>query len=213
MEFHRMMLVRLRDERQLVRRLLVLVSLVRPRDLREERRRARVVGQGGGRSQPAAQGRGRGSRGRARVGQTETGAAGGLDRPDQQQILMDEIHAMSRKEMEARLVQTVRINPGLMFYVMRPAVAPKGGFHPSGGQQTPPWCSCGKCRDMPTPVERVCCGKRVCITHTPDGCCEETFLCSQMNNWGKKTMITMRPIGFMPTLIIRFGGMGVKALE
>ncbi|KAH3845322.1 hypothetical protein DPMN_087601 [Dreissena polymorpha] len=63
----------------------------------------------------------------------------------------------------------VRINPGLMFYVMRPAVAPEGEFHPSGGQQSPPWCSCGQCRDMQTPVERVCCGKRVCITLTPVG--------------------------------------------
>lgn len=28
------------------------------------------------------------------------------------------------------------------------------------------WCTCGKCRHMPNPVERVCCKMRPCITTT-----------------------------------------------
>jgi hypothetical protein len=79
----------------------------------------------------------------------------------------DEIRAMTREELEDLLLNTVQINPGLMFFVMRPGVVPEGGFHPPGGQPTPPWCSCQKCRDMPTAVERVCCGKRICVTQTP----------------------------------------------
>ena len=72
--------------------------------------------------------------------------------------------------MEDLLVQTIQINPGLMFFVMRPGVVPQGGFHPPAGQSTPPWCTCQKCRDMPTPVERVCCSKRLCVTETPVSC-------------------------------------------
>ena len=29
-----------------------------------------------------------------------------------------------------------------------------------------PWCVCGKCRPMPTPVENVCCRQSACITST-----------------------------------------------
>lgn len=28
----------------------------------------------------------------------------------------------------------------------------------------PPWCICTKCREMDTPTENVCCGRRSCVT-------------------------------------------------
>lgn len=27
------------------------------------------------------------------------------------------------------------------------------------------WCKCGKCRPMPSPIENVCCGRRICVTN------------------------------------------------
>ncbi|KAH3874382.1 hypothetical protein DPMN_037624 [Dreissena polymorpha] len=168
---------------------LVLFRLIRPRGLPQRGRgKARLVGRGGGRSQPAARGRGRGCRGRAcfviclkydRVTvfhNTKISFTVAhffiipvciLFNILVITVLQDEINAMSRDEMVALLVQTVRINPGLMFNVMRPSVAPECGFHLPGDQQSPHLGSCVQCRDMPTPVERVCCGKRVCITHIP----------------------------------------------
>ena len=32
------------------------------------------------------------------------------------------------------------------------------GHHPSSNIQAPEWCKCGQCREMPTEVERKCCG-------------------------------------------------------
>ncbi|XP_052266089.1 uncharacterized protein LOC127868388 isoform X2 [Dreissena polymorpha] len=62
-----------------------------------------MVGRGGGRSQLAGRGRGRGSRGKARVGQTETGAVEGLNRPDQQQILMRKADSIHQEASNLRL--------------------------------------------------------------------------------------------------------------
>lgn len=37
---------------------------------------------------------------------------------------------------------------------------------PQGPQGPQEWCTCGKCRYMDNPVERVCCKMRPCITTT-----------------------------------------------
>ena len=36
--------------------------------------------------------------------------------------------------------------------------------HPDG-DLVPTWCICGNCREMETPPENVCCGKRSCVTN------------------------------------------------
>jgi len=33
------------------------------------------------------------------------------------------------------------------------------GYHPAPGAMAPSWCMCGICREMPTALERVCCGQ------------------------------------------------------
>ena len=37
---------------------------------------------------------------------------------------------------------------------------------PPGASNNLPWCVCGKCRNMPTPEENVCCRSRICLTTT-----------------------------------------------
>ncbi|XP_069133850.1 P2X purinoceptor 7-like isoform X1 [Argopecten irradians] len=39
-----------------------------------------------------------------------------------------------------------------------------GGYNPEEDVLTPDWCSCQSCREMPSDVEKVCCGK------SPDSC-------------------------------------------
>ena len=37
---------------------------------------------------------------------------------------------------------------------------------PPGASNNLPWCVCGKCRNMPTPEENVCCRSHTCLTTT-----------------------------------------------
>ena len=42
-----------------------------------------------------------------------------------------------------------------------------GGYHPSASESnSPSWCKCNRCREMPTEVERKCCGyiPRNCVS-------------------------------------------------
>ena len=41
-----------------------------------------------------------------------------------------------------------------------------GPSEQSGGNNNLPWCVCGRCRNMPTPEENVCCRSRACLTTT-----------------------------------------------
>ncbi|KAK3096037.1 hypothetical protein FSP39_022265 [Pinctada imbricata] len=47
---------------------------------------------------------------------------------------------------------------------------PGGGYHPQPTPGGPSWCTCGRCRQMPTEAEKVCCGKSPdnCVSRTPD---------------------------------------------
>ena len=35
-------------------------------------------------------------------------------------------------------------------------------------QGTPGWCVCGRCREMPTDVERLCCSLHQCVSQRPE---------------------------------------------
>ena len=39
------------------------------------------------------------------------------------------------------------------------ALVEGAGYHPPGDGSAPDWCVCGRCRQMPTELEQVCCRK------------------------------------------------------
>ncbi|KAH3725109.1 hypothetical protein DPMN_050939 [Dreissena polymorpha] len=64
------------------------------------------------------------------------------------------------------LQKAVTNYPSLMFDIMRPAQRQPGGFHPGPGP-VPDWCVCGRCREMPTEREKVCCERENCDSSLP----------------------------------------------
>ncbi|XP_061184553.1 P2X purinoceptor 7-like [Saccostrea echinata] len=74
----------------------------------------------------------------------------------------------ARKEV---LIKTGEQHPSLLLEIIeQEAPHLQGGFHPLPGGESPSWCSCLKCRDMPTQIERVCCGRppNQCQSQLPD---------------------------------------------
>ena len=56
------------------------------------------------------------------------------------------------------LIKAGELHPSLLIHIIdRPA--PQGGIHPQPSAEMPDWCTCLKCRDMPTQAERICCGR------------------------------------------------------
>jgi len=66
-------------------------------------------------------------------------------------------------------LKMIDAQPGIMLNLIdEPTESQPGGHHPPPGSNTPGWCVCGHCREMPTAVERVCCGKRThCLSRMP----------------------------------------------
>ncbi|XP_041465490.1 uncharacterized protein LOC121416098 [Lytechinus variegatus] len=135
---------------------------------RGTRSRGGARGRGGAKGRGA---RGRGvtrsrSRGRGRGG--AGGSAGVASRAEvegdveriqalreaRKRKLKEDISRMSRDEIESLLYKTVQRRPGMLFDLM---MQPPDDNIPSG--ENVPWCSCGRCIDMPTDAERLCCGR------------------------------------------------------
>lgn len=64
---------------------------------------------------------------------------------------------MTDEERKDLLLKAGKKHPSLFMELIE--TVPHGGYHPQPGATSPNWCSCMKCREMPTAVERVCCGR------------------------------------------------------
>lgn len=77
-----------------------------------------------------------------------------------QELTLDEWRELGRGLFERQ--------PGLIFDALMMHQRRHGG-PPSAGVQGVPWCVCGNCREMPTDLERKCCGQQTanCISRLP----------------------------------------------
>ena len=75
---------------------------------------------------------------------------------------------MSEEDAKETLYQALERKPGIVFDILDRISGP-GGYHPQPGETTPQWCCCTHCREMPSMVERVCCGyiPEYCISTSP----------------------------------------------
>lgn len=75
---------------------------------------------------------------------------------------------MTDEERKDLLLKAGKKHPSLFMELIERV--PHGGYHPQPGATSPNWCSCMKCREMPTAVERVCCGRppNSCQSDLPD---------------------------------------------
>ena len=74
---------------------------------------------------------------------------------------------MGTDQLRELVVAMINDNPGLVFNVMEPADQQPGGYHPGPDDNSPDWCVCTKCREMPTDVEKVCCRMQDCVSLLP----------------------------------------------
>ncbi|XP_069110178.1 P2X purinoceptor 7-like [Argopecten irradians] len=140
-----------------------------------------------GRGRPRSRGGTRSRRGRGRARGSTSGRGRGTRRtvrsttttPDPEDVLQqrkefakDKVENMSEREAKDFLLEVVERHPTFVLDVMETTDVQPQGHHPppAAGGQNLPWCSCGKCRDMPTPEERVCCGRNpdACLSLVPD---------------------------------------------
>lgn len=131
-------------------------------------------GRGRGRGRPRGSGaRGSGARGRGRRADTQERrrhrgdeAADALS--ERERILETRIEGMTDEERKDLLLKAGKKHPSLFMELIESV--PHGGYHPQPGATSPNWCSCMKCREMPTAVERVCCGRppNSCQSDLPD---------------------------------------------
>ncbi|XP_062582972.1 P2X purinoceptor 7-like [Saccostrea cucullata] len=82
-------------------------------------------------------------------------------------VLQEEISQMESEELKQLCLKMAEKHPSLVHDILRPAPQ-QGGYHPQPGGASPDWCVCGKCREMPTNTEKVCCRKERCVTLLPD---------------------------------------------
>lgn len=74
---------------------------------------------------------------------------------------MNEVYEMSDEERKELCQKLVREYPYMILEILKLATKHPGGYHPDPGQASPDWCVC---REMPTQIERQCCGKEKCVT-------------------------------------------------
>ena len=88
-------------------------------------------------------------------------------RQSQEQLidLQTEVEDMPVDRLRQLCLSMVERHPALVFDILRPQQQQPGGYHPQpSGTNPPTWCVCTKCREMPTQMEKQCCGKERCIT-------------------------------------------------
>jgi len=76
----------------------------------------------------------------------------------------DEVEGMSTQQLQETLLRVVELQPQVLIEILKPAERQPGGYHPASGSSAPDWCVCGRCREMPTQMEKKCCQKRNCIS-------------------------------------------------
>lgn len=80
---------------------------------------------------------------------------------------------LTRSKLEGIFVQLANRNPGLIIDLLQDAPS---NCSPDGQVTVNPnWCACGHCREMPTDIEKVCCGKTE--QHCISTCCAMANLC------------------------------------
>ncbi|KAH3797624.1 hypothetical protein DPMN_151208 [Dreissena polymorpha] len=82
----------------------------------------------------------------------------------------EDMKTMPREQLEEIILGVLDENPGLILDFHKPVARGEGGYHPPEGAESPDWCVCGKCREMPTQAERICCERepRHCFSLLPD---------------------------------------------
>ena len=78
-----------------------------------------------------------------------------------------EVDSMSVNELRHLCLSMVERHPAVVFDILRPQQQQPGGYHPPPGANVPDWCTCQKCREIPTQIEKQCCGKEHCISLLP----------------------------------------------
>ena len=95
-----------------------------------------------------------------------------------------------------------------------PTQAPKP---PSG--PAPSWCTCGRCREMPNPEERVCCGQLPCDSTSGDVavCCLNTAVLRTAANrhashkfrfQGDHSTASYRHLAYTQYVLLMYGHLG-----
>ncbi|XP_071949147.1 P2X purinoceptor 7-like [Antedon mediterranea] len=114
--------------------------------------RQRQRGRGRGR------GKGRGRRGRGKKDGTH------IVLQQREENISSKIDALNENEVRNLLKEAAKKNPGLILSILDRQQLPERGHHPDADGAAPDWCVCHACREMPTQVERMCCG------YNPDNC-------------------------------------------
>lgn len=86
--------------------------------------------------------------------------------------LQDIVNMMDTTSLRNFVIEEALLHPVTLLHLTQRgtlAMPPHQGFHPQANTPTPHWCVCGHCRDMPTDVERKCCGQlpQVCLSVFP----------------------------------------------
>ena len=79
-------------------------------------------------------------------------------------IFQAEVESMPVNDLRRLCLSMEERHPAI---VLRPHQQQPGGYHPLPGANVPDWCVCQKYREMPTQIERQCCGKVHCISLQP----------------------------------------------
>lgn len=130
-------------------------------------RRGTGRGRGRGRGRPSGRGTRGGHSGTRGLHRGDLAAQALQERQRNFQAFIEEMTDEERKEL---LLKAGEKHPSLFMQIIDGHHAPHGGFHPQPTDQTPSWCSCLRCRDMPTQAERICCGRppNQCQSQLPD---------------------------------------------
>eukprot|EP00105_Crassostrea_gigas_P043083 XP_019927231.1 PREDICTED: P2X purinoceptor 7-like isoform X2 [Crassostrea gigas] len=80
---------------------------------------------------------------------------------------------MSAEGLRELVMQVCERDPSLILDVVHHTSQEergRGGYHPLPDSDSPDWCVCGRCREMPTEEERECCKQTPvnCISSQPN---------------------------------------------
>lgn len=82
--------------------------------------------------------------------------------------LKEQVEKIPAERLRDMFVAMIEGHPALMFSIMEAEKYQPDGHHPPPGPDQPSWCCCGKCRNMPTDIEKLCCGYGNCLSLVPE---------------------------------------------